>query len=106
MAFTVYGSRWGYGTIFELSPPPAPAMSWTERVIYTFGGGLDGTGSAFGLTIDSAGNLFGGGTDGAVPESGMLLMSGESYGTTPFGGHHVFAACYDNHCGTIYEVNP
>lgn len=74
---TAYGSRWGYGTIFELSPPPAPAMSWTGRVIYTFGGGLDGSGSPFGLAIDSAGNLFG------ANQSGGRFGGGVAYELSP-----------------------
>jgi uncharacterized repeat protein (TIGR03803 family) len=54
--------------------------SWTFSVLYTFpGSGLDGSGPGAGLTMDSAGNL---------------------YGTTMFGGANA------GYAGTVFELTP
>jgi len=45
------------GTIFELSPNPDG--SWTETVLYSFTGGLDGAYPSAGLAMDAAGNFYG-----------------------------------------------
>ncbi len=63
-----YGGAYGYGSVFELSPPVSGGAAWTESVIYSF----TGANSAIGeypqgsLVIDSQGTLFGvaGGTGG------------------------------------------
>src|ERR1700693_28513 len=72
----------GCGTVFERSP--VVGGGWTERVIYTFQGGQDGSYPRADLTFDVAGNL---------------------YGTTLAGGG---AACNDLEpgCGTVFEVKP
>lgn len=56
------GGTEGCGVVFELSP--GPGDSWTETVLYRFvcstaGGETDGANPGDGLTIDSAGNLYG-----------------------------------------------
>jgi uncharacterized repeat protein (TIGR03803 family) len=72
----------GCGTVFELSPVAGGA--WTERVIYTFQGGQDGSYPRADLTFDPAGNL---------------------YGATFAGGG---GACSDLEpgCGTVFELTP
>jgi len=72
---TNYGGAHNLGTIFELSP--AGGGSWTEKVIYSFAGGADGSYPNGGLAFDAAGNL---------------------YGTTVLGGAH--------NQGTIFELSP
>jgi len=62
----------GCGTIFELSPPPQPGGSWTETVLYSFGG-LSGDTPMAGLIIDSGGNLFGT-TSSAGPFAGGTIF--------------------------------
>jgi len=69
-----------YGTVFELSPVPG---GWNESVIYNFTGGTDGGGSAAGLTLDMAGNL---------------------YGTAVVGGQKN-SACLSG-CGVVFELSP
>ena len=64
----------GYGTIFELSPV---GNSWVETTVYTFIGNSDGQFPYGGVSIDSAGNL---------------------YGATFEGG--------DNGGGTVFELKP
>ena len=47
----------GCGTVFELSP--AAGGGWTEKVIYNFGSGTDGSYPFGGVNLDAAGNLYG-----------------------------------------------
>jgi len=72
----VYG---GYGVVFRLTPKPDG--TWTESVLYTFSGGADGGSPWAGLTIDSAGNL---------------------YGTTYSGGN--LNNCSDGGCGVVFKL--
>src|SRR5271165_6316370 len=62
-----YGSNTAGGTVFELSPGTGGA--WTEKVVYSFGSGIDAAQPVAGVTLDAAGNLygttFGGGQNGA-----------------------------------------
>jgi uncharacterized repeat protein (TIGR03803 family) len=50
-----YGHDW-CGTVFELTPSHG---AWTESLLYRFTGGTDGGVPEAGLTLDSAGNLYG-----------------------------------------------
>ncbi len=65
---TQYGgsAAFGYGTIFELSPPAESGGSWTETVLYSFTDGNDGGVPANGLVRDAAGNLYGTTNDGGT----------------------------------------
>jgi uncharacterized repeat protein (TIGR03803 family) len=65
------GNYAGCGTVFELSPNGSGG--WTETILYSFQGGSDGALPTSGLVFDQAGNLygttrFGGGTFGTVFE--------------------------------------
>jgi len=51
------GGAFGFGGIFELSP--GSNGTWTEKVIYSFGGGSDSVSFNSALANDSAGNLYG-----------------------------------------------
>jgi uncharacterized repeat protein (TIGR03803 family) len=73
---TYYDGANDLGTVYELSPS---AGGWTERVLYSFQGGLDGQNSISTLARDAAGNM---------------------YGTTSEGGS---AGCS---CGTIFKMTP
>ena len=53
---TVNGGSNGYGTVFKLTPNGSGGYS--ESVVYSFGGGTDGE-NPVGLTMGSAGNLYG-----------------------------------------------
>jgi len=94
-----------YGTVFELSPPPAPGEPWTEKLLHSFCwyGTDDGLWPAARLTFDSAGNLYGttleGGrlgsgtvfelsptAGGGWTESVIYSFTGESDGSAPLGG--------------------
>lgn len=69
------GGSSNFGTVYELLRPVPPKKQWIQSVLYSFKGGSDGASPMSGLTIDSAGNLYGttntgGGTlgDGTVFE--------------------------------------
>jgi uncharacterized repeat protein (TIGR03803 family) len=56
----VGGSILSWGAVFELSPPSTPGDSWTETVLWSFGGTSDGDGCGpRKLIFDKAGNLYG-----------------------------------------------
>jgi uncharacterized repeat protein (TIGR03803 family) len=50
------GGAHNYGVVFKLAPA---GQSWTETVLYSFSGGLDGESPEAGLIMDSEGNLYG-----------------------------------------------
>jgi hypothetical protein len=72
-----YYGIFGCGTVFKLSPNPDG--SWTETVLYSFQGGLDGI-SPGNIIFDKAGNI---------------------YGTTWGGG---VSTCYGG-CGTVFKLS-
>jgi uncharacterized repeat protein (TIGR03803 family) len=80
---TSYGGIYGYGIVFELSP--RAGGGWTETVLHSFGNGDDGSWPQAGLTIDSAGNL---------------------YGTTFWGGIYRRCTGGNGGCGTVFELSP
>jgi uncharacterized repeat protein (TIGR03803 family) len=73
---TYFGGTNGAGAVYELTPRRG---GWTEKVLYSFAGGNDGSLPTSTLIFDAAGNL---------------------YGTTTTGGH---PGC---DCGTIFKLKP
>ncbi len=63
---------------------PQPAQGQTYRIIYNFTGGLDGGQPYAGLTMDTAGNL---------------------YGTTWIGGYTGGACANSGGCGTVFNLS-
>jgi hypothetical protein len=77
---SLYGGQ--CGTVFKLSPPKTKGSKWTEKVLHAFAGG----------------------TDGAIPNGGLVLDGeGVLYGTTLNGGNQ---ACQNSGCGTAFEITP
>lgn len=72
------------GTIFELSPPTVRGGLWSESVLYSFGGGSDGSMPLSPLFFDKFGNL---------------------YGTT-FSGGLTGTGCASDGCGTVFQLSP
>jgi uncharacterized repeat protein (TIGR03803 family) len=119
---TVYGGKYGTGTVFSFDP-----TSGKEKVLWSFGNGTDGYWPAAGL-ISVRGTLyattygggqygdgtvfsfdpktgtekvlwsFGNGTDGFEPYAALIAVKGKLYGTTQFGGQY-------RH-GTIFSLDP
>jgi uncharacterized repeat protein (TIGR03803 family) len=78
---TVTGGKFGFGTVFELSP--TSGGQWTETVLHSFAGSPDGKNPYGGVTFDGAGNLYG------------ATAAGGSGGT-----------CVGDGCGTVFELSP
>lgn len=85
------------------SEPLAGLIQGTNGNFYgtTYGGGIFGAGTVF--TITSSGTLtilypFTGGSDGANPAAGLVLVSGTHFYGTTFGG--------GNGTGTVFKVGP
>jgi len=74
---TAAGGAYGLGTVFMLTP------SGQQSVLYSFTGGADGSDPHGGVTLDSAGNL---------------------YGTTVAGGSA--GICAGDGCGVVFELTP
>ena len=125
------GGPAGGGTVYSLTSPsevpPRVTWPWTEAVLHSFTGGLDGDSPAGGVILDSAGNVYGtaqaGGSHnfgvvyqltpaaggwtenilysfgvGIMQETGLVLDgAGNLYGTTSTGA---------NGCGVVYELSP
>jgi uncharacterized repeat protein (TIGR03803 family) len=69
--------RYGCGAVFKLTPPNVGQTQWSYKVLYRFTGG----------------------SDGAVPQAGLILdSSGALYGTTEGGG--------DSNQGTVFKLTP
>ena len=59
---TSQGGAFGMGTVYSLAPPASSGLPWTETVLYSFAGGVDGSEPSSegpGLAMDSAGVLYG-----------------------------------------------
>ena len=95
---TPNGGAYGNGVVFKLTQSGG---SWTESVLWSFTGGVDGANPLSGVIFDSAGNLYGttesGGTQGegvvyelSPSESGWTQTTLYSFGREdapyPFGG--------------------
>lgn len=61
---TYGGANFDGGTVFELSPPPAPGGNWTETVLWNFGNPGDGRYPEGKVALDLLGNLYGTTSDG------------------------------------------
>jgi hypothetical protein len=84
----IYGTtfddgQYGFGVVYELSPPAQRGGEWTETLLHSFGGGNDGFWSGAGVAVDTTGNL---------------------YGTTEFGG--IYTSYCESGCGIVFELSP
>lgn len=73
---TQFGGRFGFGTVFELSPGPG---GWTETVLHNFANKPDGIFPEAPLVFDNNGNLYG------ETSAGGLFSFGTVFELTPNG---------------------
>ena len=76
---TAFGGSYQSGNVFELSPNADG--SWTETVLYTFTGGVDGNEPLTAVTLDSAGNVYGTTPMGGIYGGGVVFKLTNSNGT-------------------------
>jgi uncharacterized repeat protein (TIGR03803 family) len=69
---TFVGGAYGAGEVFELSHNPG--ANWTETVLYSFTGGLDGANPYYsGVIFDASGNLYGTTVGGGTSNLGTVF---------------------------------
>jgi uncharacterized repeat protein (TIGR03803 family) len=68
----------GCGVVFKLTP--GAHGSWKETVLYTFTGGKDGAHPVGGVTLDSAGNLYGTTRNGGVGVGVVFRLTPRAHG--------------------------
>lgn len=84
----IYGSTYqggaaGAGIVFKLNPQASG--TWTEKILYTFKGGADGSEPATGVIFDKSGNVYGTTwKGGSQPGSGTVfeLSAADDYAKT------------------------
>jgi uncharacterized repeat protein (TIGR03803 family) len=76
---TALGGPYGQGTVYELMPPVPPNDTWTESVLYSFTGHMDGGLPQGGVILDSNGNVYG-------TSYGDLVSGGNVFELTNNGG--------------------
>ncbi len=92
----------GYGTVFELSPDGTGG--WTETVLYSFTGGIDGANPTYSNVIfDSAGNLYGTTRRGGANRQGVAFKLTPSGGTWSESVLHSFAGSKKHSFGCFPE---
>ncbi len=68
---TQSGGPCGTGTVYRLSP--APSGSWSYDVVYTFGGGVNGSSPNGPLVFDGQGNAYGSAASGGAAGEGTVF---------------------------------
>jgi uncharacterized repeat protein (TIGR03803 family) len=127
---TTNGGTKNLGTVFELSPPTGG--SWTEKILHSFGSGVDGQSPFANLIFDSAGNLYDTGRGGGMKGIGTVFKlapsssgrwtettlhsfnSSTTDGAGPFAGlvfdsaGNLYGTTYGEAqtCGNVFELSP
>lgn len=114
---TYYGGT-GYGTVYRLTPPVAPATAWTKTTLLKFGGGAGGANPHAGLIRDSHGALYGttlsGGASGfgtifklappVAPSVYWTRTTISNFGAPPDGASPYATLVLDSSNGALYGV--
>jgi hypothetical protein len=70
---TVYTNS-SYGSVFALTPPSSKGVDWTEAVLHSFSGGVDGGEPGSGVTMDSTGKMYGTTQFGGTGKVGVVFQ--------------------------------
>lgn len=70
---TTFGGRLNRGTVYQLSPP-AGSGDWTEYVLHSFTGGIDGRRPAAGVVFGWGGSLYGTTISGGTAGFGVVYQ--------------------------------
>lgn len=74
---TIYGTteytNSSYGSAFALAPPSVPGGAWTESVLHSFTGGVDGGEPGSGVIMDNLGRLYGTTQFGGTQKVGVVF---------------------------------
>lgn len=70
---TTLGGASDMGAVFSLSPPVAGSNVWTQQILYSFTGKLDGGHVSGPVTEDQSGNLYGTASYGGNAGSGVVF---------------------------------
>ena len=77
------GGQYGYGTVFQLSPPSVAGGSWAETILYSFAGPPN---------------------DSENPEWLLIGTNGSLYGVA--NGGNQSSECQFDGCGTVFQLAP
>jgi uncharacterized repeat protein (TIGR03803 family) len=91
----VNGGMYGWGAIFQLSPPAVEGDPWTENILYSFEAGSDGANPSSGVVLDDKGALYGEVLGGSVGRGDVYKLTPP---TTPGGSWSegtVYLFCVD-----------
>jgi len=69
---TYFGGSDGGGIVYKFTPNAGGG--WTERIVYNFTGGADGSGPLGGVILDPAGHLFGTASNGGSAGYGVVFQ--------------------------------
>jgi len=84
---TTGGGQGGNGTVYQLTPS---GLGWTEKTIYLFQGGTDGSNPQASLVLDRSGNLYG-------------TSSATVYELSPSNGGWAFSVIYNLTSGIFFN---
>jgi len=96
----LYGTTYGggsasLGTVFQLAPTHG---GWTEKVLYTFQGGVDGANPLTAVVVGSGGQLL-----GTTSQGGSVTVPA---GTSPCPSNPDNTPCIYENWGTVFQVTP
>jgi uncharacterized repeat protein (TIGR03803 family) len=69
---TFFGGANNDGAAFKLAPPAAGRRRWTESLLWSFGGSVDGSEPSTQMLFDAAGNLYGTSYTGGANDAGTV----------------------------------
>jgi len=96
------GGTYTRGTVYELSPGP---NGWTERILYSFRGGINPKHPLGGVVLDAAGNIYGTTTRGTVATFELVNIGGGSYTFKILCGDGSLASLFLDTAGNLYGTS-